>query len=118
VNLVSNVTLVTSACDVVSTAYVSTKESHPYIRSVCEAAEQGVKSVTEATATCVQPVLTTLKPQVAVANEHAFKPLDKLGEKLPLLQKSMDQVRTKGYALLGWKGDGSEVGLHKDRITS
>jgi len=59
---VANLTLVSSACDIVSTAYTSTKESHPYIRSVCDAAEKGVKSVTEATASCVQPVLTTLEP--------------------------------------------------------
>lgn len=55
-------TLVSSACDVVSTAYASTKESHPYVRSVCDAAEKGVKSVTETTASCVQPVLTMLEP--------------------------------------------------------
>lgn len=58
----ANLTLVSSACDIVSTAYASTKESHPYIRSVCDAAEKGMKSVTEATASCVQPVLTTLEP--------------------------------------------------------
>lgn len=54
--------LVSSACEIVSTAYASTKESHRYIRSVCDAAEKGVKSMTEATASCVQPVLTTLEP--------------------------------------------------------
>uniref|UniRef100_A0A8C6JIW5 Perilipin n=1 Tax=Melopsittacus undulatus TaxID=13146 RepID=A0A8C6JIW5_MELUD len=58
----ANLTLVSSACDMVSTAYASTKESHPYIRSVCDAAEKGVKSVTEATASCMQPILTTLEP--------------------------------------------------------
>lgn len=59
----ANLTFVSSACDMVSTAYASTKESHPYIRSVCDAAEKGVKSMTEATASCVQPLLTTLEPQ-------------------------------------------------------
>ena len=58
----ANLTLVSSACDMVSTAYASAKESHPYIRSVYDAAEKGVKSVTEAAASCVQPVLTTLEP--------------------------------------------------------
>ncbi|KFO09056.1 Perilipin-3, partial [Balearica regulorum gibbericeps] len=92
VNQVAKLTLVSSACDVVSTAYASTKESHPYIRSVCDAAEKGVKSVTEATASCVQPVLTTLEPHVAAASEYASKGLDKLGEKLPLLQKPVEQI--------------------------
>ncbi|XP_072735330.1 perilipin-3-like [Ciconia boyciana] len=92
VNQVANLTLVSSACDMVSTAYASTKESHPYITSVCDAAEKGVKSVTKATAICVQPVLTTLEPHVAAASEYASKGLDKLGEKLPLLQKPVDQI--------------------------
>lgn len=59
---VASLSLVSSACDVVSAAYASTKESHPYLRSVCDAAEKGVQSVTEATASCVQPVLATLEP--------------------------------------------------------
>ncbi|XP_065547488.1 perilipin-3-like [Lathamus discolor] len=92
VSQVANLTLVSSACDMVSTAYASTKESHPCIRSVCDAAEKGVKSVTEATASCVQPVLTTLEPHVAAASEYASKGLDKLGEKIPLLQKPVEQV--------------------------
>lgn len=58
----ANLTLVSSACEMASAAYSSTKDSHPYIRSVCDAAEKGVKSVTEAAASCVQPVLTTLEP--------------------------------------------------------
>uniref|UniRef100_A0A663NBA2 Perilipin n=1 Tax=Athene cunicularia TaxID=194338 RepID=A0A663NBA2_ATHCN len=62
VNQVANPSLVNSACDMVSTAYALTKESHPFIRSVCDATEKGVKSVTDATASCVQPVLTTLEP--------------------------------------------------------
>lgn len=56
---VTNLSLVSSACDVVSAAYSSSKESYPYLRSVCGA---GVQSVTEATASCVQPVLATLEP--------------------------------------------------------
>uniref|UniRef100_A0A8B9MNX6 Perilipin n=1 Tax=Accipiter nisus TaxID=211598 RepID=A0A8B9MNX6_9AVES len=90
--VVANLTLVSSACDIVSTAYASTKESHPYIRSVCDAAEKGMKSVTEATASCVQPVLTTLEPHVAAASEYASKGLDKLEEKFPLLQKPVEQI--------------------------
>uniref|UniRef100_A0A8V1A4S8 Perilipin n=1 Tax=Gallus gallus TaxID=9031 RepID=A0A8V1A4S8_CHICK len=92
VNQLANLTLISSACDVVSTVYASTKESYPYIRTVCDAAEKGVKSMTEATASCVQPLLVTLEPQVAAANECASKGLDKLGEKLPILHKPVDQV--------------------------
>ncbi|XP_005533009.2 PREDICTED: perilipin-3-like [Pseudopodoces humilis] len=89
---VANLSLVGSACDVVSAAYASSKESHPYVRSMCDAAEKGVQSVSEATASCVQPVLATLEPHVAAVSEYASKGLDKLGEKLPLLQKPVEQI--------------------------
>ncbi|XP_010161673.1 perilipin-3 [Antrostomus carolinensis] len=113
VNQVANLTLVSSACDMVSTAYASTKESHPYIRSVCDAAEKGVKSVTEATASCVQPVLTTLEPHVAAASEYASKGLDKLGEKLPLLQKPVDQIISDTKELVS-----SRVADAKDAVST
>lgn len=56
---VASRSLVSSACDVVSAAYASTKGSQPCLRSVCDAAEKGVQCVTEATASCV---LATLEP--------------------------------------------------------
>ncbi|KAM6404488.1 perilipin-3-like [Rhynochetos jubatus] len=113
VNQVANLTLVSSACDIVSTAYASTKESHPCIRSVCDAAEKGVKSVTEATASCVQPVLTTLESHVAAVSEYASKGLDKLGEKLPLLQKPVDQILSDTKELVS-----SGVADAKDAVSS
>ncbi|XP_010289243.1 PREDICTED: perilipin-3-like [Phaethon lepturus] len=113
VDQVANLTLVSSACDMLSTAYASTKESHPYIRSVCGAAEKGMKSMTEATAICVQPVLTTLEPHVAAASEYASKGLDKLGEKLPVLQKPVDQIISDTKELVS-----SRVADAKDAVSS
>ncbi|NWW63659.1 PLIN3 protein, partial [Ifrita kowaldi] len=110
---VANLSLVSSACDVVSAAYASTKESHPYLRSVCGAAEKGVQSVTEATASCVQPVLATLEPHVAAANEYASKGLEKLGEKLPLLQKPVEQILSDTKELVS-----SRVADVKDAVSS
>ncbi|KFP44133.1 Perilipin-3, partial [Chlamydotis macqueenii] len=92
VKQVANLALVSSARDMVSTAYASTKESHPYIRSVCDAAEKGVESMAGAAASCVQPVLTTLEPHVAAVSEYASKGLDKLGEKIPILQKPVEEI--------------------------
>ncbi|NWV75969.1 PLIN3 protein, partial [Dasyornis broadbenti] len=90
---VAKLSLVSSACDVVSAASASTEESQPCLRSASAAAEQGVQSVSEATASPVQPLLATLQPHVAAASEFASKGLDKLGEKLPLLlQKPVEQV--------------------------
>ncbi|NXN87291.1 PLIN3 protein, partial [Bombycilla garrulus] len=89
---VANLPLVSSACDMVSSAYTSTKESHPYVRSVCDAAEKGVKTLTAAAVSGAQPLLTRLEPQISTANEFACKGLDKLEEKLPILQQPPQKI--------------------------
>ncbi|NXO45274.1 PLIN3 protein, partial [Locustella ochotensis] len=89
---VANLPLVSSAYDMVSSAYTCTKESHPCVRSVCDAAEKGVKTLTAAAVSGAQPLLTRLEPQISTANELACKGLDKLEEKLPILQQSPQQI--------------------------
>ncbi|NWI97007.1 PLIN3 protein, partial [Pitta sordida] len=89
---VANLPLVSSAYDMVSNAYTSTKESHPYVRSVCDAAEKGVKTLTAAAVSGAQPLLTRLEPQISTANEFACKGLDKLEEKLPILQQPPEKL--------------------------
>ncbi|NWS13157.1 PLIN3 protein, partial [Pachyramphus minor] len=89
---VANLPLVSSAYDIVSSAYSSTKESHPCVRSVCDAAEKGVKTLTAAAVSGAQPLLTRLEPQISTANEFACRGLDKLEEKLPILQQPPEKV--------------------------
>ncbi|KAM8939315.1 perilipin-3-like [Pelodytes ibericus] len=89
---VSNIPLVSSACSVVSTVYSSTKDSHPYIRSVCDVAEKGAKNLTSAAVTGAQPLLTRLEPQIATANELLCKGLDKLESALPILHQPTEKV--------------------------
>ncbi|XP_074795486.1 perilipin-3-like isoform X2 [Natator depressus] len=91
-NRVANLPLVSSAYDMVSTAYASTKENHPYIKSVCDVAEKGMKTITAAAVSGAQPILTKLEPQISTANEYACRGLDKLEEKLPILQQPTDQI--------------------------
>ena len=59
----ANLPLVSSAYGMVSTAYASTKESHPYVKSVCDVAEKGVRTLTAAAVSGAQPILTKLEPQ-------------------------------------------------------
>ncbi|KAM9516123.1 perilipin-3-like isoform 3-T4 [Guaruba guarouba] len=106
VSRVASLALVSCACGAVSTAYSSTKESHPYVRSVCDAAEKGVKTLTAAAVSGAQPILTKLEPQLSTANEYACKGLDKLEEKLPILQQPPQRVTSP----LGDAG-GSGAGL-------
>ncbi|XP_066192511.1 perilipin-3-like [Sylvia atricapilla] len=89
---VANLPLVSSAYDMVASAYSCTKESHPCVRSVCDAAEKGVKTLTAAAVSGAQPLLTRLEPQISTANELACKGLDKLEEKLPILQQPPQKI--------------------------
>uniref|UniRef100_A0A8V5GTT5 Perilipin n=1 Tax=Melopsittacus undulatus TaxID=13146 RepID=A0A8V5GTT5_MELUD len=113
---VASLPLVSSAYGMVSTAYSSTKESHPYVRSVCDAAEKGVKTLTAAAVSGAQPILTKLEPQLSTANEYACKGLDKLEEKLPILQQPPEKV--PGVCV--WARDvlSSSVAGAKDAVTS
>ncbi|NXY84910.1 PLIN3 protein, partial [Alcedo cyanopectus] len=121
---VANLTLVSSTYDMVSTAYASTKESHPYFRSVCDVAEKGVKTLTAAAVSGAQPLLTRLEPQISTANEYACKGLDKLEEKLPILQQPPEQVPPPlgstvwGRAGEGMPGAGPDAGTRRPPAVS
>ncbi|NWW00531.1 PLIN3 protein, partial [Machaerirhynchus nigripectus] len=110
---VANLPLVSSAYDMVSSAYTCTKESHPYVRSVCDAAEKGVKTLTAAAVSGAQPLLTRLEPQISTANEFACKGLDKLEEKLPILQQPPEKLLSDTKLLVT-----STVTGAKDAVTS
>ncbi|XP_029464907.1 perilipin-2-like isoform X2 [Rhinatrema bivittatum] len=89
---VANLPLVSSTCDMVSSAYVSTKENHPYLKSVCEVAEEGVKTIAAVTLASTKPIIEKLDPQIALANNCACVGLDKIEEKLPVLHHSTDKI--------------------------
>lgn len=55
--------LISSTCGIVSSAYASTKESYPHVRTVCEVAETGIKTFTAAAVSGAQPILSKLEPQ-------------------------------------------------------
>ncbi|MCY5962140.1 hypothetical protein OV760_27570, partial [Salmonella enterica subsp. enterica serovar 1,4,[5],12:i:-] len=90
VDQVTSLPLVSSACDQVSTVYMSSPSyvSSPSVKAICDMAEQGVKTISAV----AKPIIDKLEPQIAAANEYACKGLDKLEEKLPILQQSTPQV--------------------------
>ncbi|MCQ7618848.1 perilipin family protein [Salmonella enterica] len=88
----ANLPLVSSTYDLVSSAYVSTKDHHPYLKSVCEMAEKGVKTVTSVAVTGALPIIHKLEPQIAVANTYACKGLDKIEERLPILNQPTAEI--------------------------
>ncbi|XP_075753368.1 perilipin-3-like isoform X3 [Pelodiscus sinensis] len=97
---VASLPLVSSAYEMAAAAYASTKESHPYIKSLCDAAERGVKTISEAATSGAQPILTSFEPQT---NEYASKRLETLEEMLPTLQITADKVASNTKELASSK---------------
>lgn len=92
VSRVSNLPLVSSACEAVSSAYTSTKDSVPLLKGVMDAAESGVRTLGAAASTGSKPLLDMMEPQIATVNQYAMKGLDKMEEKLPILHQPAEQV--------------------------
>ncbi|KAM9213488.1 perilipin-2 isoform 4-T4 [Leptosomus discolor] len=92
VSRIVNLPLVSSTYDMVSTAYITTKDNHPYLKSVCEIAEKGVKTITSVAMTSAMPIIQKLEPQIVVANNYACIGLDKIEERLPILNQPTDKV--------------------------
>ncbi|XP_068582074.1 mannose-6-phosphate receptor binding protein 1 [Cebidichthys violaceus] len=92
VSRVSHLPLVSSACEVVSSAYSSTKDSVPLLKGVMDAAESGVRTLGAAATTGSKPLLDIIEPQLATVNEYALKGLDKMEEKLPILHQPADKL--------------------------
>ncbi|XP_042367974.1 perilipin-2 [Plectropomus leopardus] len=92
VERVTSLPLVSSTYDMVSSVYTNTKDTHPYIRTVCEAAEQGVRTFTSVALTTASPIIDKLEPQIAIANDLACKGLDKIEKTLPILHQPSEQI--------------------------
>ncbi|XP_040895562.1 mannose-6-phosphate receptor binding protein 1 isoform X2 [Toxotes jaculatrix] len=92
VSRVTNLPLVSSACEVVSSAYSSTKDNVPLLKGVMNAAESGARTLGAAAATRSKPLLDIIEPQLATVNEYALKGLEKMEEKLPILHQPADKV--------------------------
>lgn len=58
--------LVSSMYDPMSSAHVSTKDQCPYLKSVCEMAKKGVKTITSVAMSSALPVIRKLELQIAV----------------------------------------------------
>ncbi|XP_035760229.1 perilipin-2-like, partial [Neolamprologus brichardi] len=63
VERVASLPLVSSTYGLVFSVYSSTKDNHPYIKTVCEAAEQGVRTITSVALTTASPIIDKLEPQ-------------------------------------------------------
>ncbi|XP_066131274.1 perilipin-3 isoform X2 [Saccopteryx bilineata] len=107
VDRVANMPLISSTYNMVSAAYTSTKESHPHVKTVCDVAEKGVKTLTAAAVSGAQPILSKLEPQITSASEYAHRGLDKLEENLPILQQPTEKVLADTKELVSSKVSGA-----------
>ncbi|XP_076581168.1 perilipin-2 [Chaetodon auriga] len=94
VNRVTSLPLVSSTYDLVSSMYTNTKDTHPYIKTVCEVAEQGVRNISSVVFTTASPIIDKLEPQIAIANDLACKGLDRIEKTLPILHQPSEQIVT------------------------
>ncbi|XP_048197889.1 perilipin-3 isoform X2 [Perognathus longimembris pacificus] len=91
VDRVAAMPFISSTCDMVSAAYTSTKESYPPVKVVCDMAEKGIRTLTDAAVSGAQPILSKLEPQISSASQYAHRGLDRL-ETVPILQQTSDKV--------------------------
>ncbi|NXA07149.1 PLIN3 protein, partial [Sapayoa aenigma] len=103
VNRVTNLPLLNSAFNLVSSAYNYTKESHPCLSGVCNVAETVAAVAVGSVVGGAQPILSQLEPQIALVNEYACKGLDQLEENLPFLQQPADKVISDTKQLVSTK---------------
>ncbi|XP_063057688.1 mannose-6-phosphate receptor binding protein 1 [Engraulis encrasicolus] len=101
VSRVGNLPLVSSAYDMLSSAYCSTKESVPLFKGVMDVAESGVRTLGAAATTGSKPILDRLEPQITAVNEYAMLGLDKVEQKLPILQQPADKVVSGTVGMVG-----------------
>ncbi|XP_053435324.1 perilipin-3 isoform X3 [Nycticebus coucang] len=124
VERVASMPFISSTCEMVSTAYASTKESHPHVKTICDVAEKGVKTLTAAAVSGAQPILGKLEPQIASVSEYAHRGLDKLEENLPILHQPTEKVLADTKELVSSKVLGARemmsntVSSAKDTVTT
>ncbi|XP_051842968.1 perilipin-2 isoform X1 [Antechinus flavipes] len=120
VTRVANLPLVSSTYDLVSSAYISTKDHHPYLKSMCEIAEKGMKTITAVAVTSALPIIQKLEPQIAVANNYACLGLDRIEERLPILNQPTDKIvaNAKGAVFGAKDAVTTTVTSAKDSVTN
>ncbi|XP_046900443.1 perilipin-2 isoform X2 [Hypomesus transpacificus] len=92
--------VVNSAYVLVSVLYCDTKRTHPYIKSMCDVVETGVKSITSVAYEGAAPIFFKLEPQILVVNELACKGLDKLESAFPVLHKPSEQIVSSAKSMM------------------
>ncbi|KAF7645200.1 hypothetical protein LDENG_00208500 [Lucifuga dentata] len=89
---VSQLPLVRSTLQTVTSAYTEVKGRYPLLGLMGGAAEIGVRSISLVAMKQATPLLQSLEPQIDVANSLALVSLDRLERNFPILHQSADEV--------------------------
>ncbi|NXS60017.1 PLIN1 protein, partial [Brachypteracias leptosomus] len=110
--------VVSSTCESLQRTYISTKEAHPLVASVCDVYERGVQGAGALAMWSMEPVVRRLEPQFTVANNLACRGLDHLEEKIPALQYPVDKLASelKGTISSPIQSAKSTIGNSMDKI--
>uniref|UniRef100_A0A8C6T4Z3 Perilipin n=1 Tax=Neogobius melanostomus TaxID=47308 RepID=A0A8C6T4Z3_9GOBI len=117
VERVVSLPLVSSTYGLVSSVYANTKDNHPYLKTACEVAEQGVRTITSVALNTASPILDKLEPQIAIANDLACKGLDRIEKTLPILHHPSEQVCTGRMSRLCQRCCNGTVSGAKDSVS-
>ncbi|XP_055963227.1 perilipin-3 [Sorex fumeus] len=110
---VASLPVISTTCHMLSTAYNATKDSHPHVRTLCDTAEKGVRTLSEAAVSGAQPILAKLEPQINTASEYAHRGLDKLENSVSVLQQPPEKVLADTRELVS-----SKVSEARDAVSS
>ncbi|XP_026576142.1 perilipin-3 [Pseudonaja textilis] len=99
VTRITNLPLVSSAYDVWSSVYQYAKTTYPCVNTACNIVEMVAAVAVGSARGGAQPLLPHFEPQIATVNEYACKGLDRLEEKLPILQQPTYQLFEDGVTL-------------------
>lgn len=88
----SQLPLVRSALESVTSVYSGVKGRYPLLGMMGDVAEVGVRNVSYEAMKRATPLLQTLEPQIEVANSFALVGLDRLEKNFPILNQSTDEV--------------------------
>uniref|UniRef100_A0A3P8T2W8 Perilipin 6 n=1 Tax=Amphiprion percula TaxID=161767 RepID=A0A3P8T2W8_AMPPE len=97
---VSQLPLVRSVLQSVTTAYSGVKGRYPLLGLVGDVAEVGVRSISYQAMRRATPLLQSLEPQIDVANSYALVGLDRLERNFPILNQSTDERTQKCHLSL------------------
>nr|XP_025044070.1 perilipin-3-like [Pelodiscus sinensis] len=89
---VASLPLVSTACDLAATAYTSTRESHPYVKSLCDMAEKEVTSLTSVAASTEPSAPPALEPQEATRTESHSEVPENVAANLATLQQTAEKA--------------------------